>query len=117
MNEAIKEVLELVQSAVSKHQVSVKIHLKTGSLPVQGDCVQLQQVALNLILNAVDSMSSLEAGVRELFISTEQGGAGEVLVAVCDSGAGIGRDNLERVLHHEVGRSRYGAVDMPIDRE
>jgi signal transduction histidine kinase len=64
--------------------------------PVQGDRVQLQQVVLNLILNAVEAMSSVEAGTRELSITTEQSQTG-VLVAVHDSGPGIHPEHLERV--------------------
>ena len=62
----------------------------------QGDRVQLQQVVLNLVLNAVEAMSS-EQGVRELSIVTEQSKTGEVLVAVRDSGPGVDREHLERV--------------------
>jgi signal transduction histidine kinase len=65
-------------------------------VPVQGDRVQLQQVVLNLILNAVEAMGSVEAGARELLISNEQGHIG-VLVAVRDSGPGIAPTHTERV--------------------
>jgi hypothetical protein len=68
-----------------------------GLLSVRGDRVQLEQVALNLILNAVEAMSSVEAGTRELLISTERIQTNSVLVAVRDSGPGIDRENLERV--------------------
>jgi hypothetical protein len=64
---------------------------------VQGDRVQLQQVVLNLVLNAVEAMGSVEAGPRELLISTEQTQAKRVLVAVRDSGPGIDPENPERV--------------------
>jgi signal transduction histidine kinase len=67
-----------------------------GLAPVQGDRVQLQQVVLNLILNAVEAMGSVETGARELLISTEQDSTG-VLVAVRDSGPGIDPGNLERI--------------------
>jgi len=65
-------------------------------LPVLGDRIQLQQVLLNLILNATEAMGSVEVGARELLISTEQDQTG-VLVAVCDSGSGIDPAHLERV--------------------
>ena len=77
--------------------MSVQTLLAEGLAPVQGDRVQLQQVVLNLILNAVEAMGAVEAGPRELLISTEQNQAKGVLVAVRDSGPGIDPENLERV--------------------
>jgi signal transduction histidine kinase len=68
-----------------------------GLVPVWGDRVQLQQVVVNLILNALDAMSSVESGPRELSIRTEQNQTGGILVAVSDSGSGIDPGNLERV--------------------
>jgi signal transduction histidine kinase len=66
-------------------------------LPVEGDRVQLQQVILNLILNAVEALGSVEEGPRELSISTEQTQPNGVLVAVRDSGPGIDPKNIDRV--------------------
>ena len=96
LNEAINEVIVLARSAIIKNGVSVQTRLAEGLLPVHGDRVQLQQVVLNLILNAVEAMGSVEAGARELLISTEQDRTG-VLVAVRDSGPGIDPSHLERV--------------------
>jgi signal transduction histidine kinase len=64
--------------------------------PVEGDRVQLQQVVLNLILNAVEAMSAVEAEARNLLISSGEARNG-VLVAVRDTGPGIERAHLERV--------------------
>jgi PAS domain S-box-containing protein len=97
LNEAINEVIVLARSAVTKNGVSVQTHLTEGLAPVQGDRVQLQQVVLNLILNAVEAMSTVEAGPRELLISTEQTQTGDVLVSVRDSGPGIDPDQVDRV--------------------
>ncbi len=97
LNQAVDEVIVLARSAITRNGVSVQTLLAEGLTPVQGDRVQLQQVVLNLILNAVEAMGSVEAGTRELLISTEQNQAKEVLVAVRDSGPGIGPENLERV--------------------
>jgi C4-dicarboxylate-specific signal transduction histidine kinase len=96
LNEAINEVIVLARSAITKNSISVQIRFTDGLLSVRGDRVQLQQVALNLILNAVDAMSSVEATPRELMISTEETQA-HVLVKVCDSGPGIDPENLDRV--------------------
>jgi signal transduction histidine kinase/ligand-binding sensor domain-containing protein len=97
LNEAINEVLVLAQSAITKHGVSLQTRLTEEAPPVEGDRVQLQQVALNLVLNAVEAMGSVEAGPRELLISTEQSQVNGVLVTVRDSGPGIDPEQLERV--------------------
>jgi C4-dicarboxylate-specific signal transduction histidine kinase len=97
LNHAIDEVIVLARTAISRNGVSVQTLLSEGLAAVQGDRVQLQQVILNLILNAIEAMGSVEVGTRELLISTEQNQAKEVLVAVCDSGPGIGPENLKRV--------------------
>ncbi len=87
----------MARSAIVRNKVSVRAFLTAGLIPIQGDRVQLQQVVLNLILNAVEAMSSEEEGVRELSIVTEESQTGDILVAVRDSGPGIGREHLERV--------------------
>jgi signal transduction histidine kinase len=96
LNAAINEVIVLARSAIIKDGISVETRLADGLFPIQGDRIQLQQVVLNLILNAVEAMGSVEAGARELSISTEQHRRG-ALVAVRDSGPGIGSDHFERV--------------------
>ena len=96
LNEAIDEVIVLGRSAIIKNGVSVQTRLSEGSFPVHGDRVQLQQVVLNLLLNAVEAMGSVEAKPRDLLISTKQDHTG-VLVAVHDSGPGIHPEHLERV--------------------
>jgi C4-dicarboxylate-specific signal transduction histidine kinase len=97
LHEAINEVIVMVRSAIAKDAISVNTRLVDGLVPVQGDRVQLQQVLVNLILNAVEAMSSVEDGARELSIRTEQRQTGGVLVAVHDSGPGIDPVNLDRV--------------------
>jgi PAS domain S-box-containing protein len=96
LNEAINEVMVLGRSEIIKNGVRGQTRLSEELFPVHGDRVQLQQVVLNLLLNAVEAMSSVEAGARELLISTEQDHTG-VLVAVRDSGPGIHPEHLERV--------------------
>jgi signal transduction histidine kinase len=97
LNKAINEVIALAESAITTNGVSVRTRLAEALLPVQGDHVQLQQVVLNLILNAVEAMNTVEAGPRELLISTEQTQTGGVLVFVRDSGPGIDPDHVDRV--------------------
>ena len=75
LNEAIDEVIEMAQSAITKNGVLVRTTLK-GSLLVHGDRVQLQQVIMNLILNAVEAMSSVEKG-RARVVDQHQAGPDE----------------------------------------
>src|SRR5215468_3745489 len=75
LNAAIDEVLALAQSVTHRNRVAVQTRLADGLVPVLGDRVQLQQVLLNLILNAAEAMGSVEEGARDLIISTEQGQA------------------------------------------
>ena len=96
INEAIREMIVLTRGEALKNGVTVQMQLE-GLPLIQGDRVQLQQVVLNLILNAVEAMSSVDGARRELSISTERRGADEVLVAVRDSGPGIDSEHLERV--------------------
>ncbi|QIG95959.1 PAS domain-containing protein [Bradyrhizobium sp. 6(2017)] len=96
LNAAINEVIVLGRSAIINNGVTVQTRLSEGLFPIHGDRVQLQQVVLNLLLNAIEAMGSREAGARELLISTEQDHTG-VLVTVRDSGPGIDPSHLERV--------------------
>jgi signal transduction histidine kinase len=97
LTEAVKEVIILAHGAITKNGVSVQTRLAERLLSVQGDRVQLQQVVLNLVLNAVEAMGSVEAGARELLISTEMRQRGGVLVSLRDSGPGIDPEDHERV--------------------
>jgi PAS domain S-box-containing protein len=97
LNETIDEVIELAQSAIVRNGVSIQRRFAEGVLAVNGDRIQLQQVVMNLVLNAVEAMSSVEAGTRELVISTGQNRTDGVIVAVQDSGPGIDAKNIERV--------------------
>src|SRR5262249_6363797 len=97
LNAAINEVIVLARSATDRNGAAVQTRLADGFLPVLGDRVQLQQVLLNLILNAAEAIGAAEVGVRELGISTDEDQAGGVLVAVRDSGPGIDPTHFDRV--------------------
>jgi C4-dicarboxylate-specific signal transduction histidine kinase len=97
INETILEVLGLARAAISQHSVLAKMQLSEGLPPILGDRVQLQQVILNLIMNAIEAMSEVSEGSRELLISTSEAESGGVLVAVTDSGPGLPPANLARI--------------------
>jgi PAS domain S-box-containing protein len=99
INEAVHEVVELTRGEMVKNSVSVHTNLADGLPLIEGDRVQLQQVILNLILNAVQAMGAVADETRELLITTAQAKPLEVLVAVKDSGPGLAADDFERILH------------------
>jgi PAS domain S-box-containing protein len=89
INEAILEIMGLTRVATSEHSVLVKLQLSDGLPLISGDRVQLQQVIFNLIMNAIEAMSELTEGPRELLVSTSEAESGSVFVAVSDSGPGL----------------------------
>jgi PAS domain S-box-containing protein len=97
LNNAIEEVIALVRGELSKNRVSIHIQLGEGLSPIHGDRVQLQQVMLNLFLNAIEAMIGVDDEVRELVICTEASPSEGLLVAVGDSGSGIAPEDRERI--------------------
>jgi signal transduction histidine kinase len=97
VNEAVLEVIGLTRNEMAKNGISVRTQLADILPAIQGDRVQLQQVVLNLLINAVDAMSGMSEGVRELLISTAKTDSEGVLVAVRDSGPGLAPEGLERL--------------------
>jgi C4-dicarboxylate-specific signal transduction histidine kinase len=94
INDAILEVVALTHSEAVKNGVSVQTQLAEGLPVIEGDRVQLQQVILNLIVNAIEAMSG-QNEARELLISAEKAAPDGVLVAVRDSGPGLAPETLE----------------------
>ncbi|HEY2599176.1 MAG TPA: ATP-binding protein, partial [Candidatus Dormibacteraeota bacterium] len=97
VNRTIREVIELTRGEAVKNGASVRTALGEGLPLIEGDRVQLQQVVLNLIVNAVQAMGAVADGPRELFIITAQAEPNGVLVAVKDSGPGVAPANLEQL--------------------
>jgi C4-dicarboxylate-specific signal transduction histidine kinase len=97
INGAIRDVLELTRGDAMKNGVSVRTQFAEPSPVVQADRVQLQQVILNLIINAVEAMSSMREGARELLICTERAESSGALVTVRDSGPGLDLKSVDRL--------------------
>jgi two-component system, LuxR family, sensor kinase FixL len=97
VNEVVQEVLKLVRSDLVNHGVTAHTELALALPTANADRVQLQQVLLNLVLNACDSMVGNPDGHRRLVISTGQAEGKHVLVSVADNGTGITPENLEKV--------------------
>jgi PAS domain S-box-containing protein len=96
INEVILEVIGLTSREIEKNGISAHTQLAEGLPAIQGDRVQLQQVILNLLINAIEAMSGMSEGPRELLISTAKTDAG-VLVSVRDSGSGLMRESVEQL--------------------
>jgi signal transduction histidine kinase len=97
INGAILEVIALTRGEIVKNGVSVQTQLAEGLPLIRGDRVQLQQVILNLIINAVEAMSAFSERTRELLISTGKDASGGVLVTVRDSGPGLNPESVARL--------------------
>jgi len=97
INAAIREVLELIRGEAIKNGASVQMQLADGLPFIEGDRVELQQVILNVLINAIEAMSGVSDGVRELAVSTGKTDSGCLLVAVRDSGPGFAPQSAEHV--------------------
>jgi len=93
ISEAILDVVALTQSELLRHRVLLRTDLATGLPLIEGDRVQLQQVMLNLILNAIEAMEGNDEATRELWIESKMDGPNRVVVAVRDTGSGIDAKN------------------------
>jgi signal transduction histidine kinase len=96
INDVIGEVLALVRRELQKHRILVRAEPNEQLPQVMGDRIQLQQVLLNLITNAIDSMTTKD-GQRVLCVRSEVHDGGGVKVAVADTGAGIGAQDIDRL--------------------
>jgi len=97
VNDIIKEVATLTGSEVYRHQVALILQLE-GDIPlVQGDRVQLQQVMINLVMNAIEAIAAAGDGRRGLAIGSGRDKAGYVLVTVRDTGTGLAPEQLDHL--------------------
>jgi PAS domain S-box-containing protein len=97
LNELIREVLSLVETDLQSHHIAVRTTLDETIPEVLADRVQLQQVLLNLINNAVEAMTSVDSNSRFLHLKTELDKSQNIVVTVQDSGPGIDPQNIKRI--------------------
>jgi C4-dicarboxylate-specific signal transduction histidine kinase len=88
VDSVVRETVLLLRGEASRAAVSLRTGLAVGSPAVLGDRVQLQQVLMNLILNGIDALRTVE-GIREITIQSQRAGQGEVMVSVGDTGVGL----------------------------
>jgi C4-dicarboxylate-specific signal transduction histidine kinase len=97
MNDLVREVAALMQQEASRNQVALQTDLANDLPAVLGDRVQLQQVLVNLVQNAIESMSAITDRPRHIVLRSETHSPAEVLIAVRDSGIGIDPKNDRRI--------------------
>ena len=98
VNSLIENVLGLTRREAQKHGVEVQVSLFEGPMPeTSGDQAQLEQVFLNLIMNAIEAMGSSTSGVRTLEIKSAASDTGDVLVTVADSGPGVPVEKFDKI--------------------
>lgn len=97
LNQVVREAVALVQREMATHAVSVRMELRSVLPNVFGDRIQLQQVLINLIMNAIEAMEGVVDRSRELVICSGSDNNGSVLVSVTDRGVGISADAIDRM--------------------
>jgi two-component system, LuxR family, sensor kinase FixL len=98
INEIIDDVVRLIQREALDHLVSLRLELAPALPPVLGDRIQLQQVAINLVMNGMEAMADVTDRARELVVRSRHE-SGQVLVEIQDAGVGIDPENLNRLFN------------------
>jgi C4-dicarboxylate-specific signal transduction histidine kinase len=97
INHTIRDVIALARSEVERNRVVLETHLSDHVPLIFADRIQLQQVILNLIMNAVEAMSEMSGSPRQLLIRTDTNESGGIVVAVRDSGPGLKPEGLHQL--------------------
>jgi C4-dicarboxylate-specific signal transduction histidine kinase len=97
LNGTLRELIDLAQSAVVGNHVSLQTRLAPSLPAIWGDRIQLQQVMLNLLMNAIEAMSTVTERPRELWVTTDRSERAEVVITVRDSGPGLDPKSLDRL--------------------
>ena len=97
LNDVVRDVVPLVRAELRHQEISLMLDLASKLPPVLGDRIQLQQVLLNLVMNAVEAMGTVTGRPRRLIIRSEPDDDDHVSVAVQDTGIGIAANHLDQV--------------------
>lgn len=117
INDAITEVIALIRGEIQRNRISLRTKLSTDVPLVLGDRIQLQQVILNLILNAIEAMSDVSAQPRELSVSSAKEGPNGALVSVQDSGTGLDGAVLDRLFEAFYSTKAHGmGIGLAVSR-
>ncbi len=117
LNDVIQEVVDLLRSEIIIMKTSIEMNLDVEIPAVYGDRVQIQQVILNLLVNAFDSVRDQPSEARKVRITTRIGEASSILIRVSDSGSGIEDQNLETVFEaFYTTKSKGMGMGLPISK-
>jgi C4-dicarboxylate-specific signal transduction histidine kinase len=117
INHVIQEIVELIQSEIIMVNATVAMDFEAELPPVYGDRIQIQQVILNLLVNALDALKGQPEKIREVRLSTRIGEAGNILVTVTDSGPGIEDQKLETIFEaFHTTKTKGIGMGLPISK-
>jgi signal transduction histidine kinase len=117
INTTVTEVTAILRQDIARADVSLQLRLAQNLPPVIGDAVQLQQVVLNLLVNACQAMAGVVNGLRVLRIETAEPKPGSIEITVADTGAGVSEPELERMFEPFVSSKADGlGMGLSINR-
>jgi signal transduction histidine kinase len=97
INSIINDVISLINSELVLRNASITLDLNSDISVIQGDSVQIQQVLINLLTNALDAMDDQPIGTRKITVSTKHENLKEIIVSISDFGGGIPPDNIKAI--------------------
>ncbi|NHV26089.1 ATP-binding protein [Burkholderia sp. D-99] len=97
LNDVVEETVALLNGELAHHGIALRVDLAAGLPPISGNRIQLQQVLMNLLVNAIQAMAGLPDGVRHLVVTSHLEQNGHVAVALRDSGTGIRDEDIDRL--------------------
>lgn len=103
-----RDVADLLQAEAREHNVALVVDIKTEPLPIMGNRIQLEQVIVNLVRNAIDSMETTRDGVREVRVEVRATPRDTAEIAVVDSGEGVDEEHMRRVFEPFFTTKRQG---------
>ena len=108
INALIEDVVRLLHNTLLSRRIDMRLALGQAMSPVLGDSVQLEQVVLNVVMNACDAIAAAEDGPRLITILTSQPEPARLSIEVVDTGVGVEEADLERIFEHFVTTKAQG---------
>ncbi len=100
LNDVVMNVVRMIKPNAMLHSCEVQTLLESNLPPIEADPIQLQQVLINLVINALDAMRNTPVSRRKIVIATERNGDGTICTSVRDYGTGIPEEARDRLFNH-----------------